>query len=442
MDGIPKGGENKSPSDMQVNEDKQARGHHSGRGVKSDEGEKNIPLLPLSSESHNSCSQDRPVSIPDWSDDDWSDDDWSDAGDDVASASEIDQDDDLLSEPAYSSWNRDEGSDSEIIFMDTEDSNFSAVMGDLWSDIDSDSTARRQKKSGKPDNLSLGDIPDLSEYITEYLDSGKDPSEIREELEVVRYTSSGGRRVVMRSRSVESGGNDADATLAADNQEAIFLNSIKSDHVIGFIGYKGTADKKEVTSRLYMQDGGVDVQKAIASVEDSARISTLRTWLLHLARGLAALKKENIIHRDIKPENLLIDQNSKHLRIADLGNAFQVNNNKFPSDVTGSEFYLAPETRAGKLQNFQADIYSAGIAFVKIMIDMNVLDLTTWQEFQALHNSKQTLPLPLAKDLAGDKSAISLIVLIEQMIDLKSSRRPDAESIIKQLDAGTGKVQS
>ena len=151
------------------------------------------------------------------------------------------------------------------------------------------------------------------------------------------------------------------------------LRSLSSDFIIGFIGFNGTIETKDYTTELVLQDGGLNMARAITQVAPDECVPTIVSWLFDLARGLTVLKQNHILHRDIKPDNLLVDKTAKRLRIADFGNAHRVIENRFPSDASGSARYSAPEVIGRKRQYYSADIYSAGISFVQIMMDADLL---------------------------------------------------------------------
>ena len=80
--------------------------------------------------------------------------------------------------------------------------------------------------------------------------------------------------------------------------------------------------------------------------------------------GIEYLHKIKYVHRDIKPENLLINQETKELKIIDFGfsNVCANPNKNLLESACGSPYYAAPEMLSG--QNYRAppvDIWSSGI---------------------------------------------------------------------------------
>ena len=101
---------------------------------------------------------------------------------------------------------------------------------------------------------------------------------------------------------------------------------------------------------------------------------------INILRGINYLhtrKPDYIIHRDLKPQNIIFTVSGKP-KIADFGlsrllkNKFIISNKKrLPknndlSEYVGSNRYMAPEIRFGKIYNHKIDIWSLGIIFYEL----------------------------------------------------------------------------
>ena len=282
-------------------------------------------------------------------------------------------------------------------------------------------------------SVSLGEFPDQSHASASEISCNNDAPSACETL-VVRYSPRGPAKKpwIIRSRSIDASDQEAKEVYKADHQEALLLRSLSSDFIIGFIGFNGTIDTKDCTTELVLQDGGLNMAQAIEMVSDKkvsdVLVPTVVSWLSDLAHGLTVLKQNHILHRDIKPANLLVDMTANRLRIADFGNAHQVVENRFPSDASGSELYSAPEVRKNKRQYYSADIYSAGISFVEIMMDAGLLTVHTWQEFY-----QQNKTVTIAEPYCQHQSAPVLAALVNGMINEDPNQRPWAEKIVRTL---------
>ena len=87
-------------------------------------------------------------------------------------------------------------------------------------------------------------------------------------------------------------------------------------------------------------------------------------YFKQIISGIEYLQKLKISHRDIKSENILIEQNTKKIKIIDFGlsNTYGDKDNELLRTACGSPFYAPPEMLKGELyRGFGVDIWSAGI---------------------------------------------------------------------------------
>ena len=86
--------------------------------------------------------------------------------------------------------------------------------------------------------------------------------------------------------------------------------------------------------------------------------------------GIEYLHKIKYVHRDIKPENILVNEETKELKIVDFGlsNIFNNPNKNFLSSACGSPSYAAPEMLNGeKYKAPPVDIWSSGIVLYAML---------------------------------------------------------------------------
>ena len=100
---------------------------------------------------------------------------------------------------------------------------------------------------------------------------------------------------------------------------------------------------------------GGDINAVMQSSND---LQTALTYLIPIARALAALHSVEVIHRDVKPDNILINQQGTTV-LVDFGIALL----KKPADddlILGTEHYVAPEQRLSTDINHKVDLFSLG----------------------------------------------------------------------------------
>lgn len=89
-----------------------------------------------------------------------------------------------------------------------------------------------------------------------------------------------------------------------------------------------------------------------------------RTLISQLVDVVAFLHRKGIAHRDLKPENIIIDSETWHLTVIDLGLTGLVRRGEVMRTVCGSEFYSAPEVAYGDGRGYdgtKADAWSVGV---------------------------------------------------------------------------------
>ena len=93
-------------------------------------------------------------------------------------------------------------------------------------------------------------------------------------------------------------------------------------------------------------------------------------YFQQIISGIEYLHKLKIAHRDIKPENMIVDQNSKNIKILDFGlsNIYGEKPNEILSTSCGSPCYAAPEMISGKMyKGGGVDIWSVGVVLFSMI---------------------------------------------------------------------------
>lgn len=88
------------------------------------------------------------------------------------------------------------------------------------------------------------------------------------------------------------------------------------------------------------------------------------------ARGLAAAHAQHVVHRDFKPDNVLVRSDGV-AQVLDFGFAITASSTRSategrPTEVAGTDAYLAPEARRG-LASARADQYAFGVSMVEAL---------------------------------------------------------------------------
>ncbi|KAI3510037.1 hypothetical protein L1887_25563 [Cichorium endivia] len=154
-------------------------------------------------------------------------------------------------------------------------------------------------------------------------------------------------------------------------KEQQFLSTLRSPHVIEYIGFDVDYDDSIPMYNLFMEyaPGGTisDVIKKQGGCLDEGLI---RSYTRQILLGLDYLHSNNLVHCDIKCQNLLVANDG--VKIGDLGCAKSAENGGVASSVfSGTPVFMAPEVARGEEQGFAADVWALGCAVIEMATGSN-----------------------------------------------------------------------
>ncbi|CAD8053242.1 unnamed protein product [Paramecium sonneborni] len=159
-------------------------------------------------------------------------------------------------------------------------------------------------------------------------------------------------------------------------------------------------------------------------------------WLVQLIMGLAFIHENNVIHRDLKSSNILIKDDGQ-LKIADFGVAKILKEDNMAKTITGSPFYLSPEISQGLGYSYSSDLWSLGCILFEMctlkrafdgqqfdQVLQNIQQRKLQQEILIQDNKDQTIS-------DTRKYSLELVNLIQSLLNLDPSKRPQAKELLK-----------
>jgi len=169
---------------------------------------------------------------------------------------------------------------------------------------------------------------------------------------------------------------------------------------------------------LVMEDfGGISLKDYFTS-DQTRYIASLEEFLeiaIALCNTLDILYQERIIHKDIKPANILINPESKQVKLIDFSIASllpretQILIN--PNILEGTLAYISPE-QTGRMNrgiDYRTDFYSLGITFYELLTGK--LPFTSNDPMELVHSHITKLPPPLFQNREEVPQVISDIVM-------------------------------
>jgi len=87
-----------------------------------------------------------------------------------------------------------------------------------------------------------------------------------------------------------------------------------------------------------------------------------------IAAGLAAAHQQGLVHRDIKPANILLENNTRRVKITDFGLARAVDDTSLTQSgfVVGTPAYMSPEQASGDPVDHRSDLFSLGTVLYRL----------------------------------------------------------------------------
>ncbi|MEG4010125.1 AAA family ATPase [Microcoleus sp. Pol11C1] len=156
---------------------------------------------------------------------------------------------------------------------------------------------------------------------------------------------------------------------------------------------------------LVMEDfGGVSLSTylRVANAQNPAKSLSLTEFLnlaLQLTNILHYLYQNRVIHKDIKPANILINPETKQIKLIDFSIASllprETQEIKNPNVLEGTLAYLSPE-QTGRMNrgiDYRSDFYSLGVTFYELLTGSLPFVSEDAMELVHCHLAKQAIPL-------------------------------------------------
>ena len=95
---------------------------------------------------------------------------------------------------------------------------------------------------------------------------------------------------------------------------------------------------------------------------------TTKFIIKQIIEAIKYIMDNNIVHRDLKPHNILINKETKQIKICDFGFAKEFKDTLLSDTICGSPLYMAPELLQNQKYNIKSDIWSIGIIMYEIVM--------------------------------------------------------------------------
>jgi len=171
---------------------------------------------------------------------------------------------------------------------------------------------------------------------------------------------------------------------------------------------------------------------------------------ISLAETIGQLHKVGIIHKDIKPSNIIINVETREVKLTDFSIAIALPKEQQtivnPNLLEGTLAYISPEQtgRMNRAIDYRTDFYSLGVTFYEMLTNQLPFNTTDPMELVYCHIAKQPVP---PKEVAEIPQAVSDIVMkllaknAEDRYQSEAGLKFDLETCLQQLQT-TGKIEN
>lgn len=186
--------------------------------------------------------------------------------------------------------------------------------------------------------------------------------------------------------------------------------SIDLPGVIDVYGWENIANNWVIVLENF---GGKSLDRIISRKE--LTIPEFLDLAIKTVRIIGQLHQQQIIHKDINPSNIVLNQQTRQLKLIDFGISTTLSQEnpifRNPNVLEGTLAYLSPEQtgRMNRAIDYRTDFYSLGITFYELLTGQLPFPVDDFWELVHCHLAKQ--PVPPHQLRSEVPSIISAIVL-------------------------------
>ncbi|WP_428266228.1 AAA family ATPase [Haliangium sp.] len=142
--------------------------------------------------------------------------------------------------------------------------------------------------------------------------------------------------------------------------------------------------------------GALDLGTQLPAIRGD--VDTFLAVALQLAEGLSSIHDQDLIHKDIKPANIVMNPDTRLVKIIDFGLASEIvrerRGPRGPARMEGSIAYMSPEQtgRMNRTIDHRSDLYSLGVTFYEMLCGQRPFSGDDSLELIHCHIAKQPTP--------------------------------------------------
>ena len=211
------------------------------------------------------------------------------------------------------------------------------------------------------------------------------------------------------------------------------INSLLDNENI--IKAHGLFNENNIYFIVFEDFGGIALRTLLK--EKKIGINEFTDIAIQITRALDYIHRQGVLHKDIKPQNILINPESKLIKIADFGIASRLDHEQASIQdirkLEGTLAYISPEQsgRMNRILDYRSDFYSLGATFYEILTGRLVFESDDPMDMIHCHIARQPAPpSTLDPSIPEIISKIIMILLSKNAED----RYQSANGITKDLE--------
>ncbi len=149
---------------------------------------------------------------------------------------------------------------------------------------------------------------------------------------------------------------------------------------------------------------------------------------MQIAAGLSAAHKQDMVHRDIKPANIMIEADTKRVKLTDFGLARATDDVKLTKTgmVTGTPLYMSPEQTLGEDADEHSDLFSLGAVLYEMATGVPAFQAAS--ALAVMQNIMNVTPPPPHKVNAAIRRPLSDLIM--SLLAKTPTDRPESAAAV------------
>ena len=181
------------------------------------------------------------------------------------------------------------------------------------------------------------------------------------------HDSESGDIVALKTFVWANNDGDADEAVDARNRFLAEADTARRLHHAGIVALRDAGEDRGLAYMAMAFAPGTSLETYTAP-DRLLPPATVLAVGARVADALAHAHRQGVLHRDIKPANVIVDLDSRSVKVTDFGVAGLVDAARTRSGVMlGTPAFMAPEVLTGQRADARSDVYALGVTLFQLL---------------------------------------------------------------------------